>query len=85
MPTISSFNGVIIFMNLKEKEHNPPHVHAVTPDDVAPFLISTGEMMVTTHFSPKAKKMVKEFILRNQDELLEMWETGNYRKLDPVK
>ena len=41
--------------------------------------------MVDTKFPPKAKAMVKEFILKNQKELLEMWETGNYKKLDPIE
>ena len=36
-------------------------------------------------FPPKAKEMVKEFILDNQEELLEMWDTENYRKLDPIE
>ena len=84
MPTISSFYGIIIIMNLRNKEHNPPHIHAVTADFVAPFLIATGEIM-EGEFPPKAKKMVKEFILKYQKELEEMWETENYIKLPPLK
>lgn len=45
MPTICSFLGITIIMNLRGKEHNPPHIHAVTSDYVAPFLIATGEIM----------------------------------------
>ena len=85
MPTISYFYGVTIIMRLKDKEHEPPHIHAVTQKDHAPFLICNGELMVDTKFPPKAKAMVKEFILKNQKELLEMWETGNYKKLDPIE
>lgn len=84
MPTISSFYGIIIIMNLRNKEHNPPHIHAVTADFVAPFLISTGEIM-EGEFPPKAKKMVKEFILKYQSQLEEMWRTENYIKLPPLK
>ena len=36
-------------------------------------------------FPPKAKTMVKEFILKYQKELEEMWETEQYKKLPPVK
>lgn len=36
-------------------------------------------------FPPKAKKMVKEFILKYQKELEEMWETERYVKLPPLK
>jgi hypothetical protein len=29
MPTISYFYGIIIVMYLRNKEHNPPHIHAI--------------------------------------------------------
>ncbi len=35
MPTISSFSGIVIVMYLKNKEHNPPHIHAITQDYAA--------------------------------------------------
>ena len=65
MPTISYFYGIIIVMYLRNKEHNPPHVHAITQDFDAPFLIADGELM-DGDFPPKAKAMVKEFILKNK-------------------
>lgn len=85
MPTISSFYGIIIVMYLRNKEHNPPHIHAITNDFAAPFLISDGEMMVDGEFPNKARAMVKEFILKYQKELLEMWETEKYVKLPPLE
>ena len=45
-------------MYLRNKEHDPPHVHAVTHDFDAPFLIATGELM-EGEFPPKAKAPVK--------------------------
>ena len=83
MPTISYFYGIIIVMYLRNKELNPPHVHAITQDFDAPFLIETGEIM-EGEFPPKAKSLVKEFILKYQNELLEMWETEKYKKLPPL-
>lgn len=83
MPTISSFYGIIIVMYLRGKEHNPPHVHAITQDFDAPFLISSGEI-IDGEFPQKAKALVKEFILKNQSELLEMWKSGQYKKLPPL-
>ena len=83
MPTISNFYGIIIVMYLRNKEHNPPHIHAITQDYVAPFLIETGEL-IEGEFPTKAKNLVKEFILKNQKELEEMWETEEYRKLPPL-
>lgn len=84
MPTISHFYGIIIIMYLRGKEHNPPHIHAITQDYDAPFLISTGEK-IDGYFPPKAEMMVKEFILKYQKELEKMWETESYHKLPPLE
>ena len=84
MPTISSFYGITIIMFLKDKEHNPPHIHAVSQDYEAPFLIETGEIM-EGYFPPKAKALVKEFVLLYKTELEEMWESEKYIKLPPLK
>lgn len=83
MPTISSFFGIIIVMYLRNKEHNPPHIHAISQDFDAPFLISTGEIM-DGEFPTKAQVLVKEFVLKYQKELEEMWETEKYKKLPPL-
>ena len=84
MPTISSFYGIIIVMHLRDKEHNPPHIHAITQDYDAPFLISTGEVMEGV-FPAKAKMLVKEFIMKYQKELEEMGDKGQYTKLPPIE
>ena len=83
MPTISYFYGITVVMYLRDKEHNPPHVHAITQDFDAPFLVETGEI-IDGEFPPKAKMLVKEFILKYRKELEEMWETGQYIKLPPI-
>lgn len=84
MPTICHFYGIIIVMYLRNNEHNPPYVHAITQDFDAPFLISTGEIMEGV-FPAKAIELVKEFILTYRKDLEEMWETGQYRKLPPLE
>jgi len=83
MPTISFFHGIIIVMYLRNKEHNPPHIHAITQDFDAPFLIAGGEIM-EGYFPSKAKNLVQKFILKYQKELEEMWESENYWKLPPL-
>lgn len=83
MPTISYFQGIIIVMYFRNKEHNPPHVHAITQDFDAPFLLATGEIM-EGEFPPKAKALVKKFINKYQGELEEMWKTEKYKKLPPL-
>ena len=67
-------------MYLKEKEHNPPHIHAFYGNEAATFYIADGEIYQGS-FPNRAKKMVKEFVLKYQKELLNMWETGTYMKL----
>lgn len=84
MPTISHFYGIIIVMYFRNKEHNPPHIHAITQDFDAPFSIATGELM-EGEFPAKAQGLVKEFIMMYQKELMEMWETERYVKLPPLK
>lgn len=34
MPVISRFYGIIIRMYFLQKEHNPPHIHAIYNGDV---------------------------------------------------
>lgn len=84
MPTVSYFYGIIIVMYLRDKEHNPPHIHAITQEYDAPFLIETGEI-VEGIFPRKAQILVKEFIKKYQKELMEMWETEKYFKLPPLQ
>ena len=45
MPTISKFYGIIILMHLTQKEHNPPHIHAIYGEQEATFFIKDGEIM----------------------------------------
>ena len=83
MPTISTFYGIIVLMHLTRKEHNPPHIHALYQEYEATFYISSGELMNGT-FPTNGAELVKKFILQNQKELLEMWETEKYKKLPPL-
>lgn len=83
MPTICCFYGIIIVMYFRDKEHNPPHIHAITKDFDAPFLISTGEIM-EGYFPKKSAALVKKFVLNYKRELEEMWETEKYIKLPPL-
>ena len=61
MPTISMFYGILIRMYLGEKEHNPPHIHAIYQNDKAIFDIASGEKIEGT--IPKDKeKLVSAWI-----------------------
>ena len=80
MPTISTFYGIVIMMYLKDKEHNPPHIHAFYGEHAASFYINNGEIF-EGEFPKRAQKMVKEFVLKYKKELLTMWVTGQYERL----
>ena len=34
MPVLSRFYGIVIRMYFLQKEHNPPHIHAIYGDDM---------------------------------------------------
>ena len=44
MPVISRFHGIVIKMYLRQKEHNPPHIHAICGENMGMFSLSDGEM-----------------------------------------
>ena len=84
MPVLSRFYGIIIRMYFIQAEHNPPHVHAIYGDDVAEVAIKTGEVL-DGHLPPKALSMVREWIEINKEDLLSIWETQEFRSLNPLE
>lgn len=83
MPTISTFYGIVITMRLIEKEHNPPHIHAKYGEFETSFTIRDGKKG-EGYFPKRATRMVKEFVKVNKEELLKMWETGQYTTLKGI-
>lgn len=71
-------------MYLRQKEHNPPHIHAICGDTIGMFSLSDGEMF-EGDLGNKEQKMVKKFIERYGKELLDMWETQQFKPLPPVE
>ena len=88
MPVLSRFYGIIIRMYFIQAEHNPPHVHAIYGDDVAEVegikIGDTGEIL-DGHLPPKALSMVREWIEINKEDLLSIWETQEFRSLNPLE
>ena len=84
MPVLSRFYGIIIRMYFLQKEHNPPHIHAIYGDDVAAITISTGKV-IEGALPNKALEMVKEWVSLNKEELLTMWETQEFKQLSPLE
>ncbi len=84
MPVISRFHGIVIKMYLRQREHNPPHVHAIYGDYIGMFSLSDGEMF-EGDIPGKEQKMIQAFVLRYAAELLEMWNTQQFSVLSPIE
>lgn len=84
MPVISRFNGITIKMYLRQKEHNPPHIHAIYGDTIGMFSLSNGDMF-EGDMSLKAQQSVRQFIFYYRDKLIEMWETQKFEMLPPLE
>lgn len=84
IPVLSRFYGIIIRMYFLQKEHNPPHIHAIYGDDVAAITIVDG-LVLEGGLPNKALELVREWISIHKDELLTIWETQEFRQLSPLE
>ncbi len=66
------------------RDHNQPHIHAIYGDDVAEFDIRTGDIL-EGELPPKAINMVREWLGLHRDELLEIWDTQDFKKIEPLE
>lgn len=83
MPEITRFYGIVIKMFFKPKEHEPSHIHALYGEYMGEFNIQTFEM-IQGDLPRKAQLMVTEWLSSHKDELQEMWDTQQIRKLPPL-
>lgn len=84
MPVISRFHGIVIKMYLRQKEHNPPHIHAIYGEYIGMFSLSTTEMF-EGDIPFKEQVLVKKFIEQNREKLQHMWETQMFETIPPVE
>ena len=84
MPVLSRFYGIIIRMYFLQKEHNPPHIHAIYNEDMAAIDFMTGDVL-EGYLPPKALALVQEWITVHRDELKEVWETQNFKDIAPLE
>ncbi|WP_420208967.1 DUF4160 domain-containing protein [Candidatus Electronema sp. JC] len=82
MPEIARFYGIII--KLFFGDHPPPHFHAVYGEHIGLFNIETLEM-IEGDLPNRAKKLVFEWASLNQNELMNMWNEQEFRKLPPLE
>ncbi len=70
MPRIAYFFGISIYMYLDD--HGTPHCHGVYGDYAASIAISDGAILAG-QMPPKQERKIREWVLANQDELMEKW------------
>ena len=84
MPVLSNFYGIIIKMYFQQSEHNPPHIHAIYGENIGVIDISSLEML-EGDLPIRALKLTQEWIKKNKKELLEIWNTQEFKKIKPLK
>lgn len=84
MPVISRFYGIVVKMYFRQKEHNPPHLHAIYGECVGVFSLKDGKMF-EGDLPLKGQMLVEEFIKYYQEKLLLMWETQQFEVLPPLE
>ena len=83
MPEISRFYGIIIKMYFLASEHNPPHIHAIYNKNIAVIDIQTLEV-IEGEIPERALRLVKEWALIHKKEIKDIWETQQFKKIEPL-
>ncbi|MBF0477154.1 MAG: DUF4160 domain-containing protein [Deltaproteobacteria bacterium] len=78
MPVIARFYGIIIKMYFKE--HGVPHFHVLYGEFNGVFAISSLEM-IEGDLPQRAMNMVMEWAKSYQEDLIDMWNTQQFRNL----
>jgi len=81
MPEICRFLGIVIAMYFDE--HNPPHFHVRYGEYRASVEIRSLNVMAGA-IPAKVRGLVQEWAELHQQELLQMWESQDFHKLDPL-
>lgn len=84
MPVLSQFYGIIIRMYFLQREHNPPHIHAIYGKHVAAISIQTCKVLEGS-LPNKALELVTEWIEIHRADLIDIWETQNFKRLSPLE
>ena len=82
MPVIARFYGIVIKMYFRE--HGVSHFHAVYAEYNGVFEIDSLEM-IEGDLPARAQRLVGDWASRYQQDLRDMWETQEYRKLPELE
>jgi len=84
MPVITRFYGMLIKMYLLGKEHGVAHIHVIYNENSGVIDVQSGKM-IEGDLPKKALSMALEWTEIHKKELLEMWNTQQFRQLPPLE
>ena len=81
MPEVARFYGIVIKVFFGD--HPPPHFHAIYGEYVALVEIESLEV-IEGDLPNRAQKLVLEWAALYQQDLMQMWNSQEFRKLPPL-
>ena len=85
MPVLSRFYGMIIKMYFLQREHNPPHIHAIYENEYIGVMDIKTQKLIEGDLTPRAEKILAEWVKLHEKDLLKIWETQEFTKLPPLE
>ena len=82
MPVITRFYGIVIKMY--PNDHLPLHFYAIYGEYVGLIDIKTLEM-IEGDLSNRTLKLIKEWAQEYQDELMQIWNTKQFKRLEGLE
>ena len=82
MPVISRFYGIIIKMYFND--HLPPHIHAIYGEYVGMVDINSAQI-IEGDLPNRAKKLVLEWTELHKAELMNMWNSKEFKQLEGLE
>lgn len=83
MPILSKFYGISIKMYFQQSEHNPPHIHAIYGEYIGAIDIRTGKI-IEGDLPNRALSLVQEWLKVHRNEVLNIWDTQQFKKIPPL-
>ena len=84
MPVLARFYGLVVKMYFRQHEQNPPHIHILYGEYLGMIDLQTLEMM-EGDLPSKALTLVREWTQMHREELIDIWNTQNFRQLPPLE
>lgn len=83
MPILSRFYGISIKMYFQQSEHNPPHIHAIYGEYIGAIEVQTGKI-IEGDLPSRALKLVQEWLKVHRNEILNIWNTQQFKSIPPL-